>query len=140
MNNNVKALLFNRFVLITVLFLALVFIANIMPNQQGNKPGDDKKVQRRIPVSYILPVDIFYIYLKKHDCPVCESKLKIAYESVFINSNSPEAKDYNYGENTDWKGDVEFRTGFFRCPNCMLELSFGEIRVLELRKRTTQQP
>ena len=141
MNHHIKVLykgsskkVFHRFVLIAAALLALVFIA-IMPNQQGNKPRDKEKVQRRIPVSYILPVDTFYIYFKKHNCPACGSKLKIAYEGVIINSNSPEAKYYSYGENSSWKGDVEFRTGFFRCPDCMLEFSFGDIRVAELRKK-----
>jgi hypothetical protein len=61
-------------------------------------------------------------------------RLKTGYNSVVVNSKSPETKDYNFtigAGDSYYKGDVEFRTSFFRCTNCYFQISFDEMKKIE---------
>lgn len=56
--------------------------------------------------------------------------------SKIVNSDSPEAKDYDFSVgDTFFVGDVEFRTRYFHCPKCLLDISFQEMKRFEKDKR-----
>lgn len=81
--------------------------------------------------------NLFYIFLRKHYCPECNSKLIIGYNSEYINPKSPEGKRIrSFGEVTYiTKSDVEIRTCFFECSKCDFKIGFKEMKELEkLRK------
>lgn len=85
-------------------------------------------------VKYIYNVNPFYVYFKKHYCPKCKILLKRDYDSNIVNSLSSEAKDYDFAigaGDSYYKGDVEFRTSFFRCPKCNLKIPFDEMKKVE---------
>lgn len=87
-------------------------------------------------VKYIYDANPFYVHCKKHICPECGGKVKLRYVSKIVNSKSPEAKDYDFSVgDTFFVGDVEFRTRYFYCPNCMLDISFQKMRKFEEVKR-----
>ena len=45
-------------------------------------------------------------------------------------ADSPEAKDYDFSVgDTFFVGDVEFRTRYFYCPKCQLDISFFIIAI-----------
>lgn len=87
-------------------------------------------------IKYVYDASPFYVHLKKHFCPKCEKKLELRYISKIVNSNSPEAKEYDFfvGD-TFFIGDVEFRTRYFYCTSCQLDISFKEMKHIEKRKR-----
>lgn len=60
--------------------------------------------------------------------------MKTAYDSVIINSNSPEATNYDFSVaagDYHLTGDVEFRTRYFKCPKCEFSIPFDEMKKLE---------
>ncbi len=78
----------------------------------------------------------FYVYFKKHYCPLCGTKLKTSYYSVIVNSDSPEAKNYDFSsDDGELTGDVEFRTMCFKCPKCEIKISFDEMKRLEKQQK-----
>ena len=89
-------------------------------------------------VKYLYNVNPLYVYLKKHYCPNCGVRLKTAYDSVVVNSKSPKAKDYDFtigAGDSYYKGDVEFRTTFFKCTKCNFQVSFDEMKKVEKASR-----
>lgn len=83
-------------------------------------------------VKYIYAVNPLYVYLKKHHCPQCKKRLVVEFESIIINSCSPEAKNYDFTvSDTKLEGDVEFRKSYFKCPVCGIQISFDEMKSLE---------
>lgn len=87
-------------------------------------------------IKYISDASPFYVHLKKHVCPKCGSKVELWYVSKIVNSKSPEAKDYDFSVgDTFFVGDVEFRTRYFYCPKCMLDISFQKMKKIEKSKR-----
>lgn len=63
-------------------------------------------------------------------------KLELLYISEIVNSYSSEAKDYDFSVgDTFFVGDVEFRTRYFHCPKCLLDISFQEMKRFEKDKR-----
>lgn len=77
--------------------------------------------------------DIFYTMFKKHYCPQCGKLLKPVKVSKIVNSESPEAKnfDFNLGDSF-MVGDVEFIWKEFRCPDCKRIISIDEMRKIEI--------
>ena len=87
-------------------------------------------------IKYISDANPFYVHLKKHVCPKCGGKVELRYVSKIVNSKSPEAKDYDFSVgDTFFVGDVEFRIRCFYCPNCMLDISFPEMKKIEKSKQ-----
>lgn len=85
-------------------------------------------------VKYLYNANPLYVHFKKHYCPNCKTILKIDYESKIVNSYSPEAIDYDFSigaGDSNYYGDVEFRTSFFRCPKCNTKVLFGEMSRIE---------
>ena len=98
--------------------LILLFAASTAKTNNSVKESDIKSQNA---VKYLYSVNPFYVHWKKHVCPLCGAKLKTAYDSVVVNSNSPRAKDYDFSVaagDSYLTGDVEFRTSYFRCPKC----------------------
>ena len=92
---------------------------------------------KKIPIHYMYNTNPFYVHWKKHYCPKCDARLKTAYDSVVVNSDSPEAKDYDFSiaaGDSYLTGDVEFRKSFFQCPQCGFKISFDEMKKLEKQK------
>lgn len=78
----------------------------------------------------------FWVHLKKHFCPKCGNKLELRDAIKIVNSKSPEAKDYDFSVgDTYFVGDVEFRTRYFHCSNCQLDISIKEMKKYEKNKR-----
>ncbi len=76
-------------------------------------------------------------YLKKeHLCPNCQNKLKTVKCSQVVNSNSPEAKDFDFsmgvGRNKRWLvGNVKFVWKEFECPECKAHFTVKELKKIE---------
>ena len=61
----------------------------------------------------------FYTFLKKHHCPNCGNKLLRKNVSTVINSESPEAKDYDFEvADITVKGDMKFTHIELYCNQC----------------------
>jgi len=85
-----------------------------------------------IAIKNIFDANPFYVYFKPHFCPKCNSKLETKYNSIIVNSKSPEAKNYDFScGDTYFIGDVEFRIKMFHCSKCGFEISFKDMRVIE---------
>ena len=87
-------------------------------------------------IKYVYDANPFYVHWKKHFCPKCEKKLELRYISKIVNSKSKEAKYYDFSVgDTFFVGDVEFRTRYFYCANCHLDISFEEMKKHEKNNR-----
>ena len=79
---------------------------------------------------------IIYTIFKKHYCPACGTKLSRVKTSKTVNSNSPEAKDYDFTLGDSFMaGDVEFVWKEFYCPTCKNRISIDEMRRIEKAQR-----
>ena len=87
-------------------------------------------------IKYIYDANPFYVHFKKHVCHECSGKVELRYVNKTVNSKSPEAKDFDFSVgDTFFVGDVEFRIRCFYCPNCLLDISFKEMKKYEKEKR-----
>lgn len=85
-------------------------------------------------VKYIYDANPIYVHFKKHYCPNCAKRLVLRYVSKIVNSKSLEAKNYDFSVgDTFFVGDVEFRTRYFYCSQCDLEISFKDMKTYEKR-------
>ena len=83
-------------------------------------------------IKYIYGASPFYVHWKKHYCPNCGDKVELRYVSKVVNSKSPEAKNFDFSVgDTYFVGDVEFRTRYFYCPKCQLDISIEEMKKYE---------
>ena len=73
--------------------------------------------------------DIFYL-VKKHYCPKCGSQLKKTLVSKVVNSDSLEAKNYDFSHHDfgRMKGDVRFYWHNFLCADCGKQLTVNEMK------------
>ncbi|MBQ7385912.1 MAG: hypothetical protein IJW04_05325 [Ruminococcus sp.] len=70
-----------------------------------------------------------FFFFKKHYCPKCSEKLKVVKESKIVNSNSPEAKNYDFSlGDTYLSGDVKIIFKMLECPKCKTRFSAEEIK------------
>ena len=74
--------------------------------------------------------DVVYISFKKHFCPECSARLKTVKVSKIVNSNSPEAADFDFSSSNQmvFKGDVKFVWKEFECPECKRHYTVNDIR------------
>ena len=66
--------------------------------------------------------------IKKHYCPYCKSLLQVKRKAQIVNSESEEAKGFNfyiYGGGSG--GNYKFSWDVFYCINCDKEMSIGSI-------------
>lgn len=79
---------------------------------------------------------IFYTLFKKHYCPNCGKRLRLVKKSKIVNSNSPEAKNYDFNLGDSFmEGNVKFVWKEFQCPICQKEFTVEDIRHIERSKR-----
>ena len=75
------------------------------------------------------------IYMhRQHFCPDCGQLLELGCIEKVVNSNSPEAKDYDFsmpGCRGSYVGDVLFRIGCFYCTNCEKPFRAKQIKAFE---------
>ena len=85
-------------------------------------------------ISYQYNCSWFYLR-KKHICPRCEAILERKRREVVVNSESEEAKDYDFScVDTYLKGNIKFVTFFFECPRCKEIYEISELKALEKMK------
>ncbi|MBR3987829.1 MAG: hypothetical protein IKK10_00810 [Clostridia bacterium] len=69
-----------------------------------------------------------FFFLKKRYCLKCNTKLNVIKDSKIVNSNSPEAPNYDFSMgDTFLSGDVKFIYKMLKCPNCKTRFSADEI-------------
>lgn len=73
-------------------------------------------------------VNFFYTHLKKHYCPECGKRVQTRYMDESINSDSPEAKEYDFPDIGD---GIKLRTIYFYCTDCRKEISFNDMKDFE---------
>ncbi|MBQ9082596.1 MAG: hypothetical protein IJY28_03745 [Clostridia bacterium] len=76
----------------------------------------------------------------RHDCPVCDGKLKKIKVSEVVNSGSEEAKDYDFsmaGGAGYMTGNVKFVWTEYECMKCGKQFSADE--VYQAEKHTAKQ-
>lgn len=66
--------------------------------------------------------------MKKHYCPFCNTRLKKVKVSCIVNSDSPEAKDFDF---TDLCGNVKFVWKEFECEQCKKHFTVKEMKKFE---------
>jgi len=95
-------------------------------------------MKSRNAIKYLYHANPVYIHFKKHYCPQCNKRVSIKYSSIIINSDSPEAKNYDFcvGD-TFLTGDVEFKLQFFYCDSCQLQISCEDMKKSEKRRKGT---
>lgn len=90
------------------------------------------------PIKYVCK-HMIYVHVLKHNCPQCGKQLKVRYESKIVNSNSEEAKNYNFssgGGDYILSGDVDFRVPYFFCLTCQRRLSIDDIMHIEKQSKS----
>jgi len=81
--------------------------------------------------------DPFYVN-KKHFCPACRERLHKIEVSRIVNSNSPEAKDFNFYSGESFMiGAVKFIWTEFKCFNCGEQITIEEMKRMD--KGLTQE-
>lgn len=86
-------------------------------------------------VKYIYEANPFYVHCKKHYCPKCGKRLELRSSSQVVNSKSEEAKNFDFSVgDTFYVGDVEFRTRYFHCTECKMDISVKEMKKYEKQK------
>lgn len=74
----------------------------------------------------------FYINFKKHYCIDCGELLEKLKVSKIVNSNSPEAKDFDFHTADNYMiGDVKFIWMEFQCPKCKKQFTIDEMKRIE---------
>lgn len=119
--------------IITVIVVSVFLIAFI-----GRAITQEKvlAIKSESSMKYSWNASLFYVYFKRHHCPLCGTKLKTSYYSVIVNSDSPEAKKYDFSVGDSYvTGDLEFRTMCFKCPKCEIKISFDEMKRLEKQQK-----
>ncbi len=72
---------------------------------------------------------VIYTRFKKHYCPICKTKLKVIKKSEIVNSESPEAKRFDFQIGDTWvSGDVKFIWNEFYCPVCKKQIPIDELK------------
>ena len=82
-------------------------------------------------VLYADKVNFLYTHLKKHYCPECGRRVQTRYMDKSINSDSPEAKEYDF---PDTECEIRFRTIYFYCPDCRKDISLDDMKSFEKNK------
>lgn len=86
-------------------------------------------------VSYQYNCSWFYLR-KRHFCPNCKAVLQRKKREVVVNSESEEAKNYDFScVDTYLHGNIKFVTFYFECPCCRTAYEIRELNTLEKRRR-----
>lgn len=84
------------------------------------------------------------LYLKKpHFCPKCKDKLDVVTISRVVDSNSSEAKQYDFSisktDGTYMAGNIEFSWQELKCPSCNRQFTIAEMQRIEYESLDHQQ-
>ena len=82
--------------------------------------------------------DCSWFYLRRsHFCPNCKTALERKKKEVVVNSESEEAKNYDFScVDTYLHGNIKFVTFYFECPSCRTVYEIRELKTLEKRRKT----
>lgn len=73
-----------------------------------------------------------FVWLKKHNCPACGSKLMKIIVSKIVNSKSEETSDFDFQfGDTYMIGNVKFIWTEFKCPQCGKQISVEEMKQIK---------
>ena len=76
-----------------------------------------------------------FVHLKKHHCPDCNSLLNKIKVSKIVNSESSEAKDFDFETLDNFMiGNVKFIWTEFKCPRCGKQINVEEMKQIEKGK------
>ena len=76
----------------------------------------------------------FYVNCKKHYCIDCGEQMTKIKVSKIVNSNSPEAKNFDFHTVDNYMiGDVKFIWIEFQCPKCKRQFTIEEMKRIEKR-------
>ena len=77
----------------------------------------------------------FYVNCKKHCCINCGEILRKIKTSKIVNSNSPEAENFDFHTVDSYMiGNVRFIHTEFQCPKCKRKFTIDEIKEIEKQK------
>lgn len=87
-------------------------------------------------ISYQYNCSWFYLR-KKHLCPNCKTILEKQKREIVVNSESEEAKNYDFScVDTYLWGNIKFVTFYFKCPSCKKDYEISELKKIEkMRKK-----
>lgn len=86
----------------------------------------------------IIRYDCSWFYLRRrHFCSRCKTVLVRKKREVVVNSESEEAKNYDFScVDTYLHGNIKFVTFCFECPSCRMVYEISELKALEKKHRT----
>lgn len=85
---------------------------------------------------FYMNASFYYVFIKKHYCPCCGTRLSTQNDSVIINSGPSEAKKYDFSiADTYMMGNIKFTTKKFVCKNCNFEASIEELKSIEKKNK-----
>jgi hypothetical protein len=74
---------------------------------------------------------------KDHFCPKCDSKLEVVRTEKMVNSESPEAKQYDFSmADTYLMGNVKFVSKIFKCLKCGYTATVKQQKIIEKSKKS----
>lgn len=77
--------------------------------------------------------DVVFTHFKKHYCPDCKTKVVRVKVSKIVNSESSDAKKYDFSNGIDGSliGNIKFVWTEFECPMCKRHFTVDEIKRIE---------
>lgn len=81
-----------------------------------------------------------FVFLKKHQCPRCHALLKRITVSKKVNSNSLEARHFDFqAADVPLGGDVQFIWDEFECVKCGKHISVEDMVRIEKEQKKQQR-
>lgn len=80
--------------------------------------------------------NMIYMRLLKHECPLCNNRLKVVKMTRVVKSKSREAKKFNFNACDIELGDkVKFIWYEFKCKECDVRFTEAQLREHEKKER-----
>ena len=82
------------------------------------------------------------LYFKKeHKCPKCKTTMEAIAVKKVVNSNSPEAKQYDFRlrRGVYLKGNIEFSWKELKCPACGAQFTMEQMQKIEFESLDPEQ-
>jgi len=85
--------------------------------------------------------DCSWLYLKRrHFCPMCNATLTRNRHEVVVNSESEEAKNYDFScLDTYMHGNIKFVTFYFSCSKCNAVYEIKELKKCEKKRHRNKK-
>ena len=84
----------------------------------------------------------FWVNLRNHFCPDCDSTVTVTTESKVVNSKSPEAKDFDFSDacgDGNMVGNIKFTWTIFECPVCKRRFRIEEMKRIEKEEKAQRK-